>query len=171
MSEIFGIVVGSVSALLLCAGAIVALSFCVPSLPFVPSGKRRIQGMIALSDVQPGQHVADLGSGDGRLVIAFAKAGAIVHGYEINPLLVWWSRRRIKALHLEDRATIFLMDFFHADLSGYDVLTIYGISTIMKHLEAVVRPQLKTGGRVLVNSVAFPTWQAAFERGGIHVYS
>lgn len=171
MSEIFGIVVGSVSALLLFAAAIVALSFCIPSLPFVVSSKRRIQGMIALSDVRPDQHVADLGSGDGRLVIAFAKAGAIAHGYEINPLLVWWSRRKIKTLHLEDRAKIFPIDFFHADLSRYDVLAIYGIPTIMKRLEVVVRPQLKAGGRVLVNSVAFPTWHAAFVRDGIHVYS
>lgn len=168
--DILIVLAGSIGILLMYAVVFIVFSFCVPGLPFVPSGKRRIQGMLALSDVQPGQHVADLGSGDGRLVIAFAQAGAIVHGYEINPLLVWWSRRKIKALHLEGRATIFSMDFFHADLSGYDVLTIYGIPTIMRHLEAVVRPQLKTGGRVLVNSVAFPTWKQAFERDGVHGY-
>ena len=41
---------------------------------------RQIESMLALAEIKPGEKMADLGSGDGRIVIAFAKAGAEAHG-------------------------------------------------------------------------------------------
>src|SRR5688572_3270112 len=52
--------------------------------------------MISLLEAKPAQKAADLGSGDGRLLIALAKAGVESHGYEINPFLVWLSRKNIR---------------------------------------------------------------------------
>jgi Xaa-Pro aminopeptidase len=60
--------------------------------PFVLTGSRTVKTMTALANIQPGEKAADLGSGDGRILIAIARAGAEAHGYEINPFLVLWSR-------------------------------------------------------------------------------
>ena len=115
---------GGVVTLALFAGALVVLSFAFPTLPFVPSTKARVESLLALSGMRPGDTVVDIGSGDGRIVIACAQAGAIAHGYEINPLLVWWSRRRIRALGLGDRATIFATNFWRVDFSDYDIIFV-----------------------------------------------
>ena len=48
-----------------------------------------LQNMIKLAKIKPGDIAVDLGSGDGKIVIAMAKAGAIAYGFEINPFLVW----------------------------------------------------------------------------------
>ena len=55
---------------------------------FARSKDEIVEKMILLADVKPGQKAIDFGSGDGRLVIAMARAGAEAHGYEINPFLV-----------------------------------------------------------------------------------
>lgn len=63
---------------------------------FAKSDEKLIATMIQLAKVKPGEKAVDLGSGDGSVIIALAKAGAEAHGYELNPFLVWLSRRQIK---------------------------------------------------------------------------
>jgi hypothetical protein len=52
----------------------------------------QINNVIAVCRGKGIRRVADLGSGDGRIVIALAKEGFHATGYELNPWLVWWSR-------------------------------------------------------------------------------
>src|SRR5882672_3428464 len=66
--------------------------------PYVPSRKDSIKKMLVLANLKPGDKVVDLGSGDGRIVIAFARNGIDAHGYEISPALVLWSKLMIFAL-------------------------------------------------------------------------
>ena len=91
--------------------------------------------MIALAQIKPQTKAVDLGSGDGRIVIALARAGVDAVGYEINPILAWWSRIRIYRLGLQSRARIYNQSFWSADLSGFDVVMIFGITHIMGRLE------------------------------------
>ncbi len=76
--------------------------------PFVPVFRRDLAAALDLADVQPGQIVIDLGSGDGRFLLAAAQRGARAIGYEINPLLVLWSKlvtwryRRLVTVHWGD---------------------------------------------------------------------
>ncbi|MEK7619425.1 MAG: hypothetical protein AAB416_04315 [Patescibacteria group bacterium] len=168
--DIVFFIFGGVVTLALFAGALVVLSFAFPTLPFVPSTKARVESLLALSGMRPGDTVVDIGSGDGRIVIACAQAGAIAHGYEINPLLVWWSRRRIRALGLGDRATIFATNFWRVDFSDYDIIFLYSIHTVMKPLELFLKPQLKKGARVVVSGATFPNWKPSHEGGGVSVY-
>ncbi|MCP6727593.1 MAG: hypothetical protein KJI69_06300, partial [Patescibacteria group bacterium] len=53
--------------------------------PFQPSSKKRVRIITEIAKIKEGERVAELGSGNGKLVIALAKTGAEVHGYEINP--------------------------------------------------------------------------------------
>ena len=113
---------------------ILLLSSVVRGAPFVPTHGARVERMIELSELKSGEKGADLGSGDGRIVIAMAKAGAIAHGYEINPFLVWWSRWKIRRAGLADRAFIHLGSFWGKNLSEFDAITLFCTKHIMKSL-------------------------------------
>src|SRR5579872_2858900 len=62
---------------------------------YVPTSMRGVREMVKLIDPKPGDKIIDLGSGDGRILIACAERGASAVGYEINPLLVKRSRRAV----------------------------------------------------------------------------
>jgi hypothetical protein len=64
--------------------------------PYVPTLTPQVKTALELADLQPGQVLIELGSGDGKVLIAAAKAGLTVVGYELNPMLVGvsWLRTR-----------------------------------------------------------------------------
>lgn len=134
------------------------------------SGRNPIRRIIRLAQFEPGQKAADLGSGDGRIVIAMAKAGAIAHGYEINPFLVWWSRKKIAKEGLSDKAFIHHKSFWNEDFSSFDFISIYGIGYIMKDLEEKLRRELPQGAKVAANAFEFPTWEHTKRDNGVFLY-
>lgn len=149
------------------------IMFLLPTIrgaPFVPSRYETLKKMMALAKVKPGMKTADLGSGDGRIVIALAKAGAEAHGYEINPLLVWWSRRIIKKEKLSDQAFIHWVNFWRHNVSSFDVVTIFGINYIMKNLERKLKKELKPDARIVSNGFTFPTWPYSQKDGNVYLY-
>lgn len=93
-----------ISSLVLLAlfGTLVVIVWSFFNAPYAPSVKNRLDAMLDLANIQPGDKAVDLGSGDGRVVIAMAQAGAEAHGYEINPWLVLWSRYAIRRAGLKD---------------------------------------------------------------------
>lgn len=125
----------------------------------MPILKYGLDKMIEFADIKPGQKAVDLGSGDGRIMIALAKAGAIVHGYEVNPLLVLWTRRKIKKEGLEGKAFAHLKSFWNEDLSSYDVVTLFGVRKIMARLEEKLDKELKPGAKIISFGFSFPGWQ------------
>lgn len=137
---------------------------------YVPSSYAKVEKMIKLAGPKTGEVAVDLGSGDGRIVIALAKAGAIAHGYEINPFLVWWSRYKIQRLGLTDRAFIHWQNFWKVDLSKADVVVVYGINYIMRSLEKKLKKELKTGARVISYAFPFPSWNHKHKEAGIFLY-
>lgn len=73
----------------------------LPFIPFFKTSRYRVQTMIDLSEVKPSEKVADLGSGDGRISIEFAKKNAFVEGFELDSLLANLSEELIKKVHLK----------------------------------------------------------------------
>lgn len=55
--------------------------------PYVPTLRRQAEVALDLLDMNPGETLLELGSGDGRVVLAAAKRGYNVVGIELNPLL------------------------------------------------------------------------------------
>ncbi len=124
--------------------------------PFQPTSKKRVKIITKIANIKKGERVAELGSGSGKLVIALAKAGAEVHGYEINPLLVWWSRRKIKKLGLEKKAFIHKKNFWKVDLKDFDVIILFQVYYIMRKLANKIKKEAKKGTRVVSNTWKFP---------------
>lgn len=137
---------------------------------YVPSQPAAIAAMIALGKVKKGCRVAELGCGDGRVVVALAQTGAEVHGYEINPLLVWKARSAIKKVGLSGRAYIHLKSYWQVDFGQFDVITIYGIPYIMANLQNKLQSELPGGARVVSNQYTFPTWKASKSSAGVYLY-
>jgi len=147
-----------------------ALWLVLSGAPFVPTKVSGVKTMLACCETGPGRKMADIGSGDGRIVMAFARTGAEAHGYEINPLLVWWSRRRIKVAKLETRAFIHWIDLWRVDYSPYDTVTLFGVTHIMKRLEKKLRRELKPGAHVVSIAFRFPTWEPSKTVEHVYVY-
>lgn len=137
---------------------LILLYYLASGAPYLPSSHAAVDAMVRLANVRQGMRVADLGSGDGRIIIAFAKAGAEAHGYEINPILVWLSRRKITRAGVQDRCFVHTSNFWKTDFSMFDVVTLFGISHIMKRLEKRLKRDLKPDAIVLSHIFTFPAW-------------
>ena len=137
---------------------------------FVPTKIATVKHMIKLANIKKGSKAADIGSGDGRIVVALAKAGAEAHGYEVNPVLVLASRQVLKRNKLHGKAFIHWQDFWRVDFSQYQVVTVYGLPSIMKRLETKLRRELKPGSKVISHAFTFPTWKASQKVGNVIVY-
>ncbi len=93
---------------------------------FVPTPQDVVERMIALAKVTKDDVLFDLGSGDGRILIAAAKSqGCRAVGFEIDPELVKLSRYNARVAGVDGRVTIEEKDLFTADLGPATVVTLY----------------------------------------------
>jgi ribosomal protein L11 methylase PrmA len=137
---------------------------------YLPTKKPAIEKIIEFAGIRPGMRVLDLGSGDGRVVIALAQAGAQAYGFEINPILVVWSNYKIRKSGLANRATVLRKNFWNESFAEYELVVIFGMSHIMDKLEQKLRTELKPGTLVISNIFQFPNWAAIAEEEGVRVY-
>src|SRR4051812_15423629 len=79
---------------------------------WVPSPEELVQKMLDMAKVTPKDFLMDLGSGDGRTVIAAAKRGLRAMGIEYNPDMVELSRRNAEKAGVSDRAKFEKADLF-----------------------------------------------------------
>jgi hypothetical protein len=135
-----------------------------------PSSQEEARVMADLAEVRPGAKAADLGSGDGRVVIALARRGAEAHGYEVNPILVLISRRNIRQQGLAGRAFIHWGNFWQRDLSRYELITVFQVGFVMARLEAKLKHDLAHGSCVVSHYWRFPTLKPEMSKGNIYRY-
>src|SRR5271169_1069063 len=120
--------------------------------------------MLDMAAVKPDEVVYDLGSGDGRLVIAAAKDyGARAVGVELRARLVKESRQKAKELGLSDRVTITRRNFKKVSLRKADVLAIYLSSYTLNLLTPKFNKELRTGVRVVNFDYLIPDWKPTRE--------
>lgn len=126
---------------------------------WVPSPDPLVRTMLELAGVTAQDTVMDLGSGDGRTVIAAAQRGARAVGVEYDPELVELSRLAALEAGVGDRATFMTADLFDVDLSPATVITMF----LLPDLNLKLRPRLlalKPGTRIVSNTWDFDDWVA-----------
>jgi hypothetical protein len=138
--------------------------------PFVPTDNARVATMLRLAGVGPDDTVADLGCGDGRIVIAAAKTGARAEGWEVNPVLWLVSRWRIARAGVRDSATARLGSYWHEKFPHASVVTLFLIDTQMERMERKLLAELAPGSRVVSYAFKFPHWKPEASEQGIHLY-
>jgi hypothetical protein len=135
-----------------------------------PSSPVQTSLMVDLADVRPGEKAADLGSGDGRVLIALAGRGAEAHGYEVNPVLVLLSRRNIRRADLERKAFVHWRSFWRADLSPFSLITVFQVDFVMGRLETKLKRELPDGARIVSHHWRFLDWPPETVRGDMYLY-
>jgi precorrin-6B methylase 2 len=126
---------------------------------WVPTPDALVDKMLDMAEVTPGDFVIDLGSGDGRTVIAAAKRGATALGVEYNPDMVELSRRNAQEAGVSDKATFVKADLFETDLSKAQVITMFLLPSINLKLRPTLL-DLKPGTRIVSNSFTMEEWEA-----------
>lgn len=130
--------------------------------PYVASPARVVDLMLEMAKIKPGETVYDLGSGDGRIVIAAAekyKAKAV--GVEISPKLVAAATAEIERAGLTGQARVIQGDVLNADLSGADVVTMYLETELNAKLKPRLEKFLKPGARVVSHDYPVRGWKPA----------
>jgi predicted RNA methylase len=127
--------------------------------PFVPLEPDVVSRIMNLVKIKKGDIYYDLGSGDGRMVIAAALLGAKAYGVEIDPWRVWYSRFCIFIFGLSGRAKIIQQDIFNVNLSSANVVTTYLLQETNDKIFSKLAKELKPGTRVLSSAFNFPKWK------------
>jgi SAM-dependent methyltransferase len=124
---------------------------------YLPTPPALVEKMLDMAAVTPADYVIDLGSGDGRIVIAAAKRGARALGVEYDAGLVALATRRAADAGVADKASFVQADLFQTDFSHATVLTMFLLSDIMLKIQPQIAA-MKPGTRVVSNSFEMDGW-------------
>lgn len=125
---------------------------------WVPTPPILVEKMLDLAKVTPQDFVMDLGSGDGRNIIAAAKRGARALGVEFNPDMVVYSNRVAAAEGVADKARFVQGDMFEADVSQATVLALFLLTDNLRKLTPKFL-DMKPGTRIVVNHFGIDGWE------------
>jgi hypothetical protein len=127
-------------------------------VPCVPTPDDVVEKMLEIANVGPGDYVIDLGSGDGRIVIAAAKKGAFAHGVDIDPQRIREAKANARQAGVEDKVVFVEGNIFETDISAASVITMYLLSTVNLKLRPTLLETLQPGTRVVSHSFDMSDW-------------
>lgn len=166
------VVVANICAVFILALSVGAAQQAAPQKPFeptvgqpgkdvvwVPTPPELVDKMLEMAAVTPEDVVMDLGSGDGRNVIAAAKRGARAVGVEYNPDMVALSQRLALEAGVADRATFIEGDMFAADVSNATVLALFLLPDNLDKLRDKFL-RMRPGTRIVLNTFGIHEWEA-----------
>ncbi len=137
--------------------------------PYLPTMSRNIDAALDLLDLQPGQTVLDLGSGDGRVLVAAAKRGMMVVGIELSPIWVvisWLVTRRYRR-----QVRIIWGNYFAIKWPPADAIFTFMIPRHMAKLDSHI-DRWRQGNPVRLASFAFkiPAKKPTAQKDGVFLY-
>jgi protein-L-isoaspartate O-methyltransferase len=137
--------------------------------PFVPTAKYKVATMLELANPTPKDKMVDIGSGDGRIVIAFAEKGIDATGFELKEHLLQSSRDKATNLQLKN-AHFFKKDFWNEKLTQYTIIVVFGMNSIMPRLQKKIEQEARPGTKVLSNVFKFPGWKIETTKDDVNLY-
>ncbi len=130
--------------------------------PFVTSPQPIIDRMLQVANLRSGEVLYDLGSGDGRIVVAAARDfGAKAVGVELSEPLVRKARQQVETLGLGGKVEILQGDMMEVDLSQAQVVSLYLLTEANSQLKPKLAKELKNGARVVSLDFKIPGWKAS----------
>ncbi len=122
---------------------------------WVPTPDEVVAKMLDMAQLQRGERVVDLGSGDGKIAIAAAQRGALARGIEFNPDLVTLARN--KADEAGVKVDFAQGDIFKSDFRNADVVTLYLLPSLNERLRPILL-RMKPGTRVTSHQFQMGDW-------------
>ena len=137
------------------------LSAQVRNPPYVPSADAIVTEKLKLAEVKSSDIVYDLGSGDGRIVIAAVQQFGAQRGVgvEFNPELVEKSNANAQKANVSDRVKFIQRDLFDTDIREATVVTLYLFPEINLKLRPKLLAELKPGTRIVSQAFNMGDWK------------
>lgn len=121
--------------------------------PYLPTMRRQTQEALDMLDLKKGQILLELGSGDGRFMLAAARRGIRCVGYELNPLLVLWTK--LLCWRYRDLVEVRLGNFWSVQWPETDGIYVFLLQKYMKKLDKKVIQEYGTSSNIKLVSFAF----------------
>lgn len=142
--------------------------------PYLPTLRLQASEALDLLDLVPGQTLVELGSGDGRILREAAERGIYAIGYELNPLLVIWSR--LANWKYRHYIKVHWRNYWRMPLPITDAIYVFLLHKYMNKLDTKIAQDKQNWGtkkRLRVVSFAFeiPGKSPIKERNGLFLYS
>lgn len=128
-------------------------------VPYVPTPQKVVNQMLDMVDVQPSDYVIDLGSGDGRIVIAAAKRGASGHGVDLDPERISEARKSAANEGVDNQIMFREANIFDTDFNKASVITMYLLSSVNKKLRPELLDKLEPGTEIVSHSFDMGEWE------------
>ncbi|KAJ8681840.1 hypothetical protein QAD02_017632 [Eretmocerus hayati] len=143
---------------------LVCIPFVAPGfrricLPYVPATPEQVKNVLRALKGCSGSLI-DIGSGDGRIVIAAAKAGFQADGVELNPWLIRYSKISAMANGVSSKTSFFKKDLWTYNLKKYDNIVVFGVEEMMPELEDKFRSELRPKSSIVACRFPLPNCQA-----------
>ncbi|MGC8999041.1 MAG: SAM-dependent methyltransferase [Candidatus Bathyarchaeia archaeon] len=143
--------------------------------PYLPSPTSVINAALNMVEVKPGEVFADLGCGDGAVLIEAAKKfGVYCIGFEIDPALAKLAHRKARNAGVKHLIDVVCSDIFTIDLSRFNVIYVYPFPPIISRLSEKIASECQKGTRVLVHDHSLnglkPTKSVQIFEGRIHTH-
>ena len=142
---------------------VLSLGLVAPALardvPYVPTPHAVVEKMLEVAKVGPNDLVYDLGSGDGRIVIAAAKRGARGVGIDIDDQRVWEAKNNARAAGVAERVQFRQEDIFQTDFREATVVTMYLLTSVNMRLRPRLLAELKLGTRIVSHAFDLGDWK------------
>jgi SAM-dependent methyltransferase len=156
--------------LLLTFGTVILLFgfvvFCgAPYLPIL--GKQKTLALDML-DLKPGQTLVELGSGDGRVLAAAAERGAIAIGYELNPLLVLYSK--VVTRKYGKKVKVIWGNFWRRPLPECDAIFTFLLQKYMTKLDKKIIQETRKPVKLISFAFYVPDKPPIQQTGGMYLY-
>lgn len=127
--------------------------------PFITTPLDVVERMLQVAETRAEDLVIDLGSGDGRIVIAAAQQfGARAVGIELDAALVEKSRRNAELAQVSSRVRFVQGDVLTANISGATVITAYLLPALMAKLQSRFIEELAPGTRIVSHAFTMAGW-------------
>ncbi|HUP26633.1 MAG TPA: hypothetical protein VM124_03255 [Candidatus Limnocylindrales bacterium] len=152
------------------AAIILLFSFVIMfGAPFLPTLKVHTSEALDLLNLKPGQTLTELGSGDGRILRAAAERGMYAIGYELNPLLVLWS----KLIHWRYRRliTVHWGNYWRHKLPVTDGIYVFLLNSYMEKLDKKITQEITQKVKVVSFAFEIPGKKPTKEMNGLMLYT
>jgi len=151
-------------------GCLFALSwFAGSDAPYVPTQMDNIRKILRFAGVKKNKKFYELGSGDGRVVLAAAKLKADAIGIEQSWLRVLFSKFKASKLNFK-KAKFIHGNIFSKKYSDADIVYIYLLSKGVKKLEEKLKKELKKGSIIITQTYHFQNWKPFKKEGNFWLY-
>ncbi len=136
--------------------------------PYLPTLKPQAQNALDLLDLQPGQTLLELGSGDGRVLKQAAQKGIQGIGYELNPILVLYSQ--ISCWRYRKLVTFKCRNYWQVKLPECDGIYVFLLDKYMQKLDQKIMQDLHKPVKLVSYAFKIPGRVPIAKKSGLMLY-